>query len=123
MKTQRNPISIHITEKSSIGDIENAQHELSKRYDQLANKVFGPVNKQTEIEDDIAEAKRSINYLRARLADEFVAGNETAAIETADTILVYKKAIIDAQSRLYDLRRKNFNEMKERVLHNIPVML
>lgn len=123
MKASRNPINIRITEHSSIGDVENAQHELGKRYQQLANKLFEPTNKQTELEDDIRESKRSINYLRARLADEFVAGNETAAIEIANSILVDEKAIIDAQIKLHDIRCKNFNAMKTRVLRNTPIAI
>ncbi len=123
MKIQRNPINIRITEHSSISDIEFAREELAKRYQQLANKLFEPINKQIEIEVDIRESKRSINFLRARLADEFVAGNETAAIEIANSILVDEKAIIDAQIKLHDIRCKNFNAMKTRVLRNTPVTI
>ena len=123
MKASRNPINIRITEHSSIGDVENAQHELGKRYQQLASKLFESNNNQTEIEVDIRESKRSINFLRARLADEFVAGNETAAIEIANSILVDEKAIIDAQIKLHDIRCKNFNAMKTRVLRNTPIAI
>lgn len=84
-------------------------------------KTFEPTNKQTELKDDIRESKRSINYLRARLADEFVAGNETAAIEIANSILVDEKAIVDSQIKLCNIRRMNFNAMKVRVLRNTPV--